>query len=363
MKDSPAHQPSTDRLETGDRAPSFIGITAKGALYASDTQAGRTVVMILARDLDTPGLIPLLAAFSGQAEAFAAVEADLVALINVNVEQVFEFSLQHPGAVTLVGSPNDFMDRAGFDGEGLDVLVLDRNLRVAARLTALDADIKVAAALDAATRLPTETPRDIYTPAPVLILPNLLERDLCQELVEMHLAGTSFDSPALRLGAQGQLKRDINSNLKRRRDFLLKRDHPMHVRLTDIIRQRCFPEVKRCFQATVSHTERFNIACYPSDGGHFHRHRDNRPDIVAHRRFALSINITASGEGYEGGYLRLPEFNLHHYRATTGGGVIFSVNLLHEITPVLRGNRYVLITHLFDDDGVAQHMAMEQILG
>jgi predicted 2-oxoglutarate/Fe(II)-dependent dioxygenase YbiX len=60
--------------------------------------------------------------------------------------------------------------------------------------------------------------------------------------------------------------------------------------------------------------------------------------------------------------LRLPEFNLHNYRCPTGAGLIFSVALLHEITPVLRGDRYVLVTHLHDDEGEAQWLAMRHSL-
>lgn len=138
--------------------------------------------------------------------------------------------------------------------------------------------------------------------------------------------------------AEGRPRHKLDYAYKKRRDFLLERDHPMYLRVNDIIMRRCVPEIKRAFQVEVSHTDRFLIACYPGDGGHFRRHRDNRPAIVAFRRFALSINLTVSAEGYEGGFLRLPEFSSHNYRSPTGAGLLCSVALLHEITPVLRGD-------------------------
>ncbi len=348
---------ATLQLEAGDRAPPCIGITARGQLYAFEEQAGRAVVVILARDLNSPGLTPLLAAFSARAADFSEREVDLVALIGEDVERVFEFNFRNPGRVTLVGSLNRFLESIGFEGSAPEVLLLDRNLRVAARLDADETGNVVAAALAAAGALAREAVRDICTPAPVLLLPNLLDRALCRDLIEMHRNGPTFESPVLTTDALGRPYNKLDHTFKKRRDLLLDRDHPMHVRLAGIIMKRCAPEIKRAFQAVVTHTDRLLIACYPGDGGHFRRHRDNRPKVVSFRRFALSINLTLDAEGYEGGHLRLPEFNSHHYRCPPGAGVIFSVALLHEITPVLRGDRYVLVTHLHDDEGEVQWLA------
>lgn len=350
------------RLAAGDRAPACFGITAKGTLYASEEQAGRAVVAILAQDPGAPGLVPLLAAFSARADELAARDVDLVALIGRDVDLVFEFSLSHPTRVTLVGSLNNFLEGIGFDGTGAEVLVLDRNQRAAARIGAGETEGMVAATMERVNALPSETPRDVFTPAPVLILPNLFDLDLCRELIEMHRTGATFESPVLTAGAQGRGEHKYDHSLKKRRDLLLERDDPMHMRVMDILMRRCIPEIKRCFQHEVRHTDRLLIACYPGDGGHFRRHRDDRPEMVSFRKFALSINLTLSADGYEGGFLRLPEFNSHNIRCPTGGGVIFSVALLHEITPVVRGDRYVLVTHLHDDEGEAKWRAMRQTL-
>ena len=370
-------------MSVGDRAPPCIGITAKGSVYSFEEQAGRTVVIILAKNLNAPGLVPLLASFSAQADEFHLHETDLIALIAEDVERVFEFNFRHPSRVTLVGalndflernkinktlpdvlagSPDEFMEQIGFDSAEPEVLILDRNLRVAGRIGTGDPENRCATAMMIVKALPTETPRDICAPAPVLILPNLLDLDLCRELVELHQSGQTSDSPAFSPDAAGQMRHKLDYGLKKRRDFLLEREHPMHIQISDILQRRCIPEIKRAFQADVSHTDRINVACYPGNGGHFRRHRDNRPDIVAYRKFALSINLTLSADGYEGGYLRLPEFNGHRYRCPPGAGVIFSVALLHEITPVLSGNRYVLITHLHDDEGEVKWQQMRETL-
>jgi predicted 2-oxoglutarate/Fe(II)-dependent dioxygenase YbiX len=106
--------------------------------------------------------------------------------------------------------------------------------------------------------------------------------------------------------------------------------------------------IERAFMWRPTRMERYLIACYDSaSGGFFKPHRDNSTHGTAHRRFAVTINLNA-GE-YEGGDLRFPEFGTQTYRAPTGGAVVFSCALLHEATPVTRGERYAFLPFLYDD--------------
>jgi len=57
-------------------------------------------------------------------------------------------------------------------------------------------------------------------------------------------------------------------------------------------------------------------------------------------------------EGYEGGHLRFAEYAPHLYRPVAGGAIAFSCSLLHEVLPVTRGLRYVLLSFLFGEDDV-----------
>ena len=78
------------------------------------------------------------------------------------------------------------------------------------------------------------------------------------------------------------------------------------------------------------------------------------------RRLYFAIGSTPEADdAYEGGFLHLPEFSQNHYRCPTGAAIIFSVALMHEITPVIRGDRYVLVTHLFDELGEIERQEVE----
>lgn len=46
---------------------------------------------------------------------------------------------------------------------------------------------------------------------------------------------------------------------------------------------------------------------------------------------------------------QLPEFGQRTYRAPTGGAVIFSCALMHEVTPMTRGQRYAFLPFLYDE--------------
>ena len=91
--------------------------------------------------------------------------------------------------------------------------------------------------------------------------------------------------------------------------------------------------------------ERFRIGCYEdTDDGFFKAHRDNFNEALKDRRYAVSINLNA--EEYEGGDLRFLEYGHDLYRPPTGGAVVFSCSLLHEVLPVTKGRRFVFLTFL-----------------
>jgi predicted 2-oxoglutarate/Fe(II)-dependent dioxygenase YbiX len=183
--------------------------------------------------------------------------------------------------------------------------------------------------------------------APVLIVPRVFERPLCQRLIDYYEAAGGTPSGVMR-------ERDgktvgVLDDFKRRRDATIEdaalRDLALHR-----IRTRLTPEIAKAFQFEATRIERYIVACYDAgDGGYFKPHRDNTTAGTAHRKFAVSINLNA--EGFEGGDLRFPEFGSRTYRPPTGGAVVFSCSLLHEATPVTRGTRYAFLPFLFDEAG------------
>jgi hypothetical protein len=78
---------------------------------------------------------------------------------------------------------NNFFERCGLPQNQPVVLVLDRNLRVAGIIADAEAARAAVRAIACLAALPRETPREVTLPAPVLFLPNLIERELVAPLL------------------------------------------------------------------------------------------------------------------------------------------------------------------------------------
>jgi len=220
-------------------------------------------------------------------------------------------------------------------------LLLDPMLRVlrALPITATAEMLEVIADLPPLAEAQSQT-------APVLVLPRVLEPELCRELIARYESGETHDSGFMR-DVDGKTTLLLDHSHKRRADYHIQ-DEELQAALRLRVQRRLIPEIAKAFQFQVTRMERYIVSCYDgASGGHFRPHRDNTTKGTAHRRFAVTINLNA--EDYEGGDLRFPEFGPRTYRAPTGGAVVFACSLLHEALPVTQGKRYAFLPFLYDD--------------
>lgn len=181
--------------------------------------------------------------------------------------------------------------------------------------------------------------------APVLLVPNVLEPELCRRLIGLYQEKGGAPSGFMR-EVDGKTRLIHDPSHKIRSDVLVE-DAQLQAVLRSRVHLSLVPQIAKAFQFTVTRMERYLVAQYDAEsGGHFRRHRDNTTAGTAHRRFAVSINLNAD---FEGGDLRFPEFGPRTYRPPVGGAVVFSCSLLHEATPVTRGVRYAFLPFLYDE--------------
>jgi predicted 2-oxoglutarate/Fe(II)-dependent dioxygenase YbiX len=181
--------------------------------------------------------------------------------------------------------------------------------------------------------------------APVLILPRVLEPDICRQLIAYYEVTGGAPSGVMR--EIGGKTVGVLDDFKKRRDATIQ-DASLRDALRVRIEHRLLPEIRKAFQFTVTRMERYIVAAYDAEeGGYFRPHRDNTTAGTAHRQFACSINLNA--EDFEGGDLRFPEFGSRTYRPPTGGAVVFSCSLLHEATPVTKGRRYAFLPFFYNE--------------
>jgi len=199
---------------------------------------------------------------------------------------------------------------------------------------------------DIATHINVEPARYIPMQAPVLVIPDVFDRDFCRYLMHVWQTEGNVDSGSM-VQRDGKTVGVYNYDRKIRRDHFISNQN-LIAQLKAIISARVCPEIAKAFQYEVTRFEDFRIICYEAErGGYFRPHRDNTTDATAHRRWAMSINLNT--EEYEGGYLRFPEYAPHLYRPETGCAVIFSCSILHEVTDIEQGDRFALTSFLYGE--------------
>ena len=183
--------------------------------------------------------------------------------------------------------------------------------------------------------------------APILVIPNVFESPLSHLLIEQYNEDCRPITGSMRRSGS-QTVGIIDKNHKVRRDYLVE-DQRVLDTITNRIRTRVRPEIKKIHQFDVTRIERNLVGCYTAeDGGHFRAHRDNTTPATVHRKFALSINLN---DNFDGGEVCFPEYGTRSYRAPAGGAVVFSCSLLHAVSRVERGSRYAYLPFLYDAEG------------
>lgn len=351
----------SDRFEVGDRFPDVAiqrGETTQ-ALY--NAAKGQCWLLGWSSDADT---------LTMQRSAARSLGAGFLCLRRAEVEgEALEGDVRAPAPL--------YQRVTGANPEAAGVLLLEPSMRVLLRVEGVAAsadplalDALLRRALDECGVIPVRVESDSHasaagqasaagkdegvrtlaesggSPAPVLIVPRVLEPDLvARVLTWFRGAGEGRDSGVL-VHDKGEQNFQLDPTVKMRREAHLD-DAELEAAVHERIMRRALPEMARAFAFEVRQREAFKVLRYAASdaGGYFRAHRDNDARDVAHRRFAMTLNLN-SGK-YAGGRLRFPEFGPQEYEAPTGGALIFSCSLLHEVTDLTAGTRYAMTTFFF----------------
>jgi peroxiredoxin/predicted 2-oxoglutarate/Fe(II)-dependent dioxygenase YbiX len=345
-------------LAPGDPAPWFRARSLSRLDFAFDTVAGRYLVLAFFGAASDPVAQAALAQIVNAPE-FDDVHASVFA---VTTESKDEHIVRDriPGLRWFLDLDGAISRLYGAGAEGdqhvyrRSWIILDPSLRVIA-VVPFAADSASADKLIALIRdLPPpsrHTGADTFPP--VLVLPNVLEPDLCQTLIRGYQAHGGEESGFMRdIGGRTVLVQDHAH--KRRRDFIVA-DPNLIKTLQQRVQRRIVPEIAKAFQFQVTRMERYLVGCYRADeGGHFRPHRDNTTKGTAHRRFAVTINLN---DDFMGGELSFPEFGHRSLKPKPGCAVVFSCSILHTASPVTSGLRFAFLPFLYDDAAAELRLA------
>jgi predicted 2-oxoglutarate/Fe(II)-dependent dioxygenase YbiX len=220
--------------------------------------------------------------------------------------------------------------------------VLNPALQVSSILQLRDHSLEFARQIGSALKGLEDPPA--FENAPVLLVPRVFDAEMCNYLIDGYQSAGGREIAAIEFG--GNAVQKFDHKFRRRRDWYVSDDGTIQS-IRTALERRLLPMVHRAFQFQVTRIERYLVGCYDAhEGGCFRPHRDNTAPLVAHRRFALTINLN---EDYEGGSLRFPEFGSRTFRSSLGDAIVFSCSLLHEVTPVTSNRRYAFLTFLYDE--------------
>lgn len=340
-------------LTPGDPVPPFTQRALKAPALSLDHGAGRYVLLLFGgrmaeekaarawAQLQAAGLSPARV----QIVAVTLDAAERAAWAATPLPDGFDILFDTDGAISRAYGAVPAADHAAG-------LVLVR--QIAVLITPMQ---RVAAVYDldrvdaAIVRLKGAAPPDTYAGfeifAPVLVIPDVFEPDLCRTLIETYQR-QARDFSGYMVSSGSKTVEVLNHTFKTRRDCFVE-DEALLGQINARIARRVASEIAKVHQFKVTRIERNLIGCYTAeDGGHFAAHRDNTTPATAHRRFALSVNLN---DDFEGGGVSFPEYGPRSYKVPAGCAVVFSCALLHAVTSVTRGTRYAYLPFLYDTEG------------
>jgi len=342
------------RLSVGDPAPWFQQATSGSPQFQLDLAAGRYMVLCFLMGAGDPAGQRALELVTENRRLFDDEKLSFFG-VTINWRDQYEGRTREslPGvrffwdfdlaASRLYGAvPADAVP--GVINVRRRWFVLDPTLRIVATLRLQKDGGEHPALLEILRNLP---PISAFaggeTAPPVLSLPNVFEPDLCRRLIAAFETHGGRESGSLvQVGDQTIPVHDHSH--KRRLDHLLD-DWALIADVKRRIQRRVAPEMAKAFQFQATQMERHLVGCYEV-GGHFSPHRDNTTAVTEHRRFAVSLNLN---DDYDGGEICFPEYGRRRYRPAAGSALVFSCSLLHGVSPVTRGRRYVFLPFLHDD--------------
>jgi predicted 2-oxoglutarate/Fe(II)-dependent dioxygenase YbiX len=340
-----------NRVVLGDPVPLFSAPLVTGGSFDLHVSAGRWVVLSF---LGSPSNPRVMVEIDELVRASSSLGEDHVAIGCVLTGQPDDIASLDSASLAALTS-NKLFFLADYDGaitrsfgahEMPRTVVLDPMLRAVADIPWDFPAGHAKTIRNVLAGLPAvDDAAGVPLTAPVLIVPRILDFQLCDFLVEFYDKLGGSDSGFL-LDKEGQTSTVVDYRLKRRNDLSV-----LHPQVRDAIRgqivRRLLPAIDRFFQFQATRMDRYIVACYDSaTGGHFYRHRDNVNAGSQHRRFAVTINLNGD---YDGGDLSFPEFGSRAYRAPHGGAVVFSCGALHQVTPMTRGKRYAFLAFLYGE--------------
>lgn len=146
----------------------------------------------------------------------------------------------------------------------------------------------------------------------------------------------------------GKVGNKVNVKQKRRKDLFISNDQIIKT-IDNYFYDNLYSEIMANF-SDIKYREKWKLGHYNhEDNGFYNLHTDTAGDTKY--RKTSCVTMLSSSDDYVGGELHFPELD-KKFKLDKGDVIIFRSELLHGVHPVTEGERYVLISFFFDDEGM-----------
>ena len=147
----------------------------------------------------------------------------------------------------------------------------------------------------------------------------------------------------------GRVGTRVNLKQKRRKDLFLSNTKHLTT-LDNKIYEKIYFDVRDNF-SDIKYREPWKLGYYHnSNKGFYNLHTDTAGNSGEKARKTSVVCCLSNKDDYTGGELHFPNLK-KQFKLDKGDLIAFDSNLLHGVKPVLTGERYVLISFMFDDEG------------
>lgn len=300
-------------LETGDFIPNFIANGRNGALDIQSKAHSQFILLLTDRTSATL-----------EAESAATAKKLNIPLYIINKDKESTTKSNH-----IFFEPNlkyffaDETDKHDF------IVLVSKNLKINTIYRTRDPQGTL---IEIIKQITNDRPIHHSSAAPILIVPDVISKDLCDRLIDY---------------AETNGERGHTAGRPNKSRFHISPNKSLLSELDDKLSRSLLPEIEKTFYSKITHRESYKICSYDAEKqGRFSLHRDTI-DPYRHRRYGLSL---ALNDNFSGGGINFPEYNDNIVSARIGSAIVFPGSLFHQISKIQTGIRWVLISFLFSQD-------------
>ncbi|MFQ5971867.1 MAG: redoxin domain-containing protein, partial [Alphaproteobacteria bacterium] len=247
-------------LTPGDRAPNFFLPDHRDVIISLyDKIKGGPILVLFYRAQGDEESARELGAMFAEAPDLTRAGVHIFAIGNEPVAAISALAERYDLGIFLMSDNQAKAANAfGIAGE-VTAYVLDPNQRVLARFHPGETPLATQA-LRAVREIARPEPYVASMHPPALLIPNVLDRELCSYLIAQYWTRGNVESGTFRM-VEGEMVHAPNYAVKRRRDHHVI-DNDLLDEIGAIIARRVVPEIRRAFHARITRVEEFKIVCY-----------------------------------------------------------------------------------------------------